>query len=373
LKQATAFENIILDCKVGWKTEPARNKKWNVRFVAKQLALLLMLRQQVKKAKEMACCDAAQQRTFCSESASGGGVPKNNSLKQAFNKLWNAYKNPLRNYVVAKKKKDNAIYRTPSLSLQLNRQRDQDQVAWGSWTKCPTACLVCMHALTMPMQSPAEVNAANAWLRAAAEANCGDGKFKGAVDKSGCYCFCQNCFGDENGIGCWHCFELASTTKSDDAPSGEMEPGICWFDCDVCKCNCQVTFEECKCQTIANGAARNAANKSKNKPIETRESQQEGGRSLFVNYIWLSVDNYSVQEFQDVDHRMEGEVVSDIATKTAIDVASNTALQCNPHVLHGLQEIIPCRTNVEVTPAMGGKNVSMSYQQARKELKGQGQ
>jgi hypothetical protein len=158
-------------------------------------------------------------------------------------------------------------------------------------------------------------------------------------------------------------------------PSGEVEPGICWFDCDVCKCSCQVTFDECKCQTIANGVARNAANKSnKNNPIETRESQWEVGRSIFFDYIKLTIQNYSVQDIQDVDHRSDREIVTNIATKTVINVATSTTLQCNPHVMRGLQDIIlHCRMNVKITPAAGDKKVSMSYQQARKELKGQGQ
>jgi hypothetical protein len=42
--------------------------------------------------------------------------------------------------------------------------------------------------------------------------------------------------------------------------------------------------------------------------------------------------------------------------------------------MQGLQELIPhCRTNAKITPATGSKKVSMSYQQARKKLKGRGQ
>jgi hypothetical protein len=43
-KQVMTFNNIIQDCKTGWKTETARNKKWTVCFVSEQLALLLVLR-----------------------------------------------------------------------------------------------------------------------------------------------------------------------------------------------------------------------------------------------------------------------------------------------------------------------------------------
>ena len=90
--QASAFKNIMFDCKSGWKpgqTEAARmaniKKKWKVRFVAEQLALLLVLRRQVEKAKKEKE-EIEQQRTLRSESASAsaGGVPKNNTLKRAF-------------------------------------------------------------------------------------------------------------------------------------------------------------------------------------------------------------------------------------------------------------------------------------------------
>ncbi len=95
---------------------------------------------------------------------------------------------------------------------------------------------------------------------------------------------------------------------------------------------------------------------------------------LFFDYGRNNLDNYSVQEFQDVDSRSEFELVTDIATKTAIDTSTYTAMQCNPNVMRGLQEIIPGRrTNIEMrTLAGGGKKVSISIQQARKELKGRG-
>jgi hypothetical protein len=127
---------------------------------------------------------------------------------------------------------------------------------------------------------------------------------------------------------------------------------------------------ENKCHTIANGLKKNAM---KCKPIETHESQREGGCSLFFDYVKNNLDNYSIQEFQDVDSRSEFKLVTDIATKTAIDASSHTAMQCNPHIMRGLQDIIPGRRmNIEMTPAGGGKKVCMPLQQARKDLKGCG-
>ncbi len=55
LPQATAVEEFKIVCKLGWKASKviSCNKKWNVRFVAEHLALLLVLRCQVKKEKEV--------------------------------------------------------------------------------------------------------------------------------------------------------------------------------------------------------------------------------------------------------------------------------------------------------------------------------
>ena len=63
-------------------------------------------------------------------------------------------------------------------------------------------------------------------------------------------------------------------------------------------------------------------------------------------------------------------MISDIVTKTAIATSNNTAMQCNPIVMRGLQGIILGRqTNIEMTSAGGGQKTVMSLPQARKELK----
>jgi len=108
-----------------------------------------------------------------------------------------------------------------------------------------------------------------------------------------------------------------------------VEPGICRFDCDVCRCSCQCTFVENKRHTIANGLKKNAM---KYKPIESRESQREGGCSLFFDYVRNNLDNYSVPEFQDINSCSEFKLVNDIATKTAIDTSTHTAMQCNLNI-----------------------------------------
>ena len=60
--------------------------------------------------------------------------------------------------------------------------------------------------------------------------------------------------------------------------------------------------------------------------IKSRESQREGGRSLFFDYIKTNLDNNSVREFQDVNSRSEFKLDTNIATKTTIDPAT---LQCS--------------------------------------------
>jgi hypothetical protein len=218
------------------------------------------------------------------------------------------------------------------------------------------------------MQSRKGVNAADAQLREAAEANGGDGKFEATETKVGCYCWGQKCFGDKYGIGRWNCVNLAM--KEGEFSADVVETGVCCFNCNICRCNCQATFNENKCHTIANGLKKNAEN---SKSIETRKSQRGGGCSLFFDYVKNNLDNYSVQEFQNVDSCSEFKIVTNIATKTAIDASNNTAMQCNPYIMWGLQEIIPCHwMNIQMTPPGGAKKVSMSLQQARKELKGRG-
>ena len=54
---------------------------------------------------------------------------------------------------------------------------------------------MCVHASTM--QSRGDVNAADARLREEAVANGGDGIFEATTTKVGCYCYVQNCHGDE--------------------------------------------------------------------------------------------------------------------------------------------------------------------------------
>jgi len=197
--------------------------------VAENLALLLVIRWEVEKDKEMYRAEVTNQAATRSGSAPGTGVPKATNFMRAICKLWAAYKPSLKLHVQAQKDAENMVHHTPSLSLQLNGTHDQDHVPWGKWDKCKSNCLVCKHASTMPMQSCEAINAADALLRVGAETNGGNGKFEATANKVGCYCFGQNCYGDDDGIGCWWCVVLAR--RKDDLPSIEVELGVCQFDC----------------------------------------------------------------------------------------------------------------------------------------------
>ncbi len=218
--------------------------------MAENLALLLVIWWQVEKEKKETRAEVKQAATW-SGSASRTRVPKATNLMRAFRKLWDKYEQPLKLYVQAQKEAESVVHCTPSLCLQLTGTRNQDHVPWGKWAKFESNCPVCKHTSMMPMQSCKAINAADALLCKEAKANGGDGKLEAVVNKVGCYCFGQNCYGDDDGIGCWWCVDMAR--RKDDLPSVEVKPGVCQFDCPICKCNCQVTFHENKHHIIANG------------------------------------------------------------------------------------------------------------------------
>ncbi len=93
---------------------------------------------------------------------------------------------------------------------------------------------------------------------------------------------------------------------------------------------------------------------------------------LIFDYIKSSLNNHSVQEFQQVDLRSKMELIQDISTLAADNILNDVKLQSNPHVMRGLQGSIPgCQMSIEMTDA-GGRKVSMSIlAQARNKLKGQ--
>ncbi len=81
------------------------------------------------------------------------------------------------------------------------------------------------------MQNREGVHVADSWLREAAEANGGDGKFEATETKVRCYCWGKNCFGDRDGIGCWKCVDLAMEEEGE-LSADVVGPGVCRFDCE---------------------------------------------------------------------------------------------------------------------------------------------
>ena len=119
-------------------------------------------------------------------------------------KLWEVYDKPLKLCVQVEREAENIVHCTPSLCLQLTGPRQQDHVPWAKFPKSESNCPVpeCGHALTMPLQSRESINSGDDRLRRAVAANGGDGVFEPVEMKVGCYCYSQNCFGGEAGIGC---------------------------------------------------------------------------------------------------------------------------------------------------------------------------
>jgi hypothetical protein len=154
--------------------------------------------------------------------------------------------------------------------------------------------------------------------------------------------------------------------RKDNLPSVEVGPGVCQFDCPICKCNCQATFHESKHHTIANGLEKSV--KQQTKPSKTCKLLNKGGCLLYFNYVKNALDNTSVHELQDVDYRSKDEQANDAITTTAINVLGSSRLQADPHVMCGLLEIVPGH-RMDVTITNGGTQVSMLLAQARKQLK----
>ena len=124
--QAKAFVEIMTICKAGWNAETLRKKKWTARFVAENLALLLVIRREVEKDKKTCHAEVTNRAATQSGSASGTGIPKANNFMRAILKLWAAYEPSLKLHVQAQKDAESVVHCTPSLSFQLNGTRDQE-------------------------------------------------------------------------------------------------------------------------------------------------------------------------------------------------------------------------------------------------------
>jgi hypothetical protein len=113
-----------------------------------------------------------------------------------------------------------------------------------------------------------------------------------------------------------------------------LEPCLCRFECDMCLCNCQATFNEDKQHTITKSLFKNSMQGEK---VSSKfcKSKNKEGCSLFFNFVKSSLHNNSVREFQWFDSHSENKMVSDVLTKTAVIVATNSDIQANAHVMRG--------------------------------------
>ncbi len=329
--------------------------------MAKTLALLLVLFRQTEKEKEQWENELAAQFALAKSTKSRTpkatalkhGTPKATALKRAFRKLWNTYQPSLKLYLKAEEDRKKVVHRTPSLSYQATGAHTQDHFQWGQWPKYESGCPVCLHPSTMRLQSQEEIDTADARQCAENMENNVIGT-KGVATKTGCYCYDQNCHGDENGIGCWKCTKLAFSGVAPSMLDETVLGFLCRIGRDVCHCVCQVTFDESRRYTISNAIMSEVQTASR----ETQELLDKGGCTLFFNYIKNTLNNNIVCKQQSADSCSRVDVLMDTATKTAIEVLHDDDIHANPHVKCGLQGIIPgCRNMVSIHT--NGKKVSM--------------
>ena len=57
---------------------------------------------------------------------------------------------------------------------------------------------------------------------------------------------------------------------------------------------------------------------------EGQQTQREGGRSLYYDYVKNKLDNYAVRAFLQVDYPSKDEIAQDVFTKTSIDAFQPT-------------------------------------------------
>ena len=280
-------------------------------------------------------------------------------MARQFGGLDEMYSPCLAKYVLDQKKKECVRHRTPTLDRQEGEgARAQDSVPWGKYSRILSGCPVCKHDSTQNLQSSAVISSESEVLRAAASANDGNGKFDPPSNKSGCYCFGQNCFGNENGIGCWYCVELAMER-------GPGVPGlrVCQFDCPICKCICQVIFEENKRYTIAASLKKIEMQESGTK-FKTKNERATEGRHSFFRALMNHNENNALRQYQSIDVRTEEDIHQDIDTDTALSLLHDNDIQSNMDMHRGLREIIPGRS----TTIQTHRGETMSIAAARKKL-----
>jgi hypothetical protein len=95
-----------------------------------------------------------------------------------------------------------------------------------------------------------------------------------------------------------------------------------------------MAFNESRGYTISNAIM----SKVKTTSCETQELLDEGGPTLFFNYIKNSLNNniLIVYERQSADSHSSIDVLMDTATKTAIEMLHDNDIHTNPHVWRGL-------------------------------------
>jgi hypothetical protein len=215
------------------------------------------------------------------------------AMGRVIGKLWKLYEPCLIRFKEEELAELNKKHRTPSLKLQDNGLRTQDNYTFDVLKRDTNGCPCCTHRSTMGFGTETdEANSTNAQRRADA-ATAGETAFEGVSAEKGCFCYSIDCHGAPDGKGCYRCEELSRKgTKQDES---SLEVGYCQFlECDICShgkdddgCTCQVKFLEHNRQKIALGWKKKMQQQSKGstKDGEAKQPPEGTAASVFFNEL----------------------------------------------------------------------------------------
>ncbi len=217
------------------------HRSWNGTYCSQKLALIIGLADAEKKHKATSTKPKAAVTRQKKK-----GQAKATELDRVISRVEKMYNDMYTKYEEQEKKDANKKHRTPSLDYQKTGQRKQDSVLFDPKKACKSACPVCGHMNTMPIDDQEEVNRENEKRRREADGE----PFKGISATVGCFCYAQDhCSGDD-------CGTCAAYLESD--PTVDLST-------TAHQCVCQVIFSEHHRYSIARSTAMNKAKEEKKK------------------------------------------------------------------------------------------------------------
>ncbi len=297
-------------------------------YTAKKLALLFVLRNQVDSEKKVRSSPRA-----------GAATPQMNNLKRVFCDLFDAYNNSLVSYIKAMQAEANKPVCLPLLNHQLAGPLLQYDHAWNRRKKDVDGCPCCLHVSTMAVKLQADVNTKNCKLHAKALAGGGDGKFIAISALYSCCCLLNNFRSHQGGYGCFDSIRKAADGKT----PVEQGPGVCGFDCMVCKCDCRCVFMQHSQQKIATGVMQVKKWLEDAKKIDSNGGDalpEATRRTAWTEFVMLVIKNCNIQESQPVNGRSLDKQLQDVASLAAMDAYLDLMMAQDANVSRGLWKVI---------------------------------